>query len=544
MKIAVAQINTIVGDLSGNTEKAILAISKAKKDCADLILFPELCLTGYPPDDFLLLNHFLDEAERQLDRVVVASKGINVVIGTVRRNTNKTEKPLYNSAAVITDGQLQGFQDKALLPTYDVFSERRYFEPATKAKLWNINTQKVAITICEDLWQHGEELTQVSYRYDPVNELKQLNPDLLINLSASPFSIGKAERRIEVCKKSALTLNCPVILCNLVGGNDSLIFDGHSIFIGDDGELRQIGKGFEEDFFVIDTTKNYSVIFFNENEMEEIFYALVLGVRDYFAKLGFKKACLGISGGIDSALVACIAKEALGKENVLGLIMPSKYSSEGSKNDAKKLADNLGINHKTISIESLFKEYQNVLHPFFKDMKEDITEENLQARIRGMLLMAFSNKFGYIVLSTGNKSEIAMGYSTLYGDMCGGLSVINDLTKDQVYKLANWINLSKEIIPTDTITKAPSAELKPNQKDSDSLPDYVIVDNVLRGYVEEYHSPKQISQKYGYPLSLVEDLVKKIHRSEYKRRQSPPGLRITEKSFSVGYRFPIVQRWS
>lgn len=543
MRILLVQMNPTIGDLAGNTDKIVKGIQRGIAKSADIVVFPELCLTGYPPEDFLLRPNFLDSTELALKKVIEACKGIIVIVGTPRKNPAKTEKGLFNSAAIIQNQTLIGFQDKSLLPTYDVFDERRYFEPAEDIKVWELLEKRVAVTICEDIWQHSQRLKLTSYRRDPVKDLKKQNPELLINLSASPFSVSKKEDRLAVCTKAAQTLNCPLVLCNQVGGNDSLIFDGHSLYAGSQGELLAYAKGFEEDNLLIDISKKSEPIQIHANLTEDLYKALVLGLRDYFQKSGFEKTCLGLSGGIDSALVACIAADALGKENVLGVSMPSRFTAKDSISDALQLARNLGIQYQEIPIEKPFETYLDLLTPSFEGKPFDTTEENIQARIRGMILMAISNKLGYIVLSTGNKSELALGYATLYGDMCGGLGVINDVTKGQVYTLAKWLNRDREVIPWNTISKPPSAELRPNQKDSDSLPDYEIVDNVLQSYVEDYLSPEEIAEKFHYPLAIVQDLIKRIHRNEYKRRQSPPGLRISEKAFSVGRRFPIVQKF-
>lgn len=543
MRVLLAQINPIVGDLNGNRDKILKGISIAKEQRADLVLFPEMCLTGYPPEDFLLLPHFIRALQEPLKVIQAASKGIVAIVGTPRHIDGRAEKSLYNSAAIFSDGQLLGFQDKGLLPTYDVFDELRYFEPSESSKVWTLCGKKVAVTICEDIWQHSALLNSTNYSRDPILELQEKKPDLVVNLSASPFSLANVKNRLTAGKKAALTLSCPLLLCNQTGGNDGLIFDGHSFHIGKSGELLHIAKGFDEDFVLIDLSASPQPIQFHEEPAEALYKALVLGVKDYFQKSGFSRACIGLSGGIDSALVACIAVEALGKENVLALGMPSRYSSEGSKTDAAALARNLSIAYQEIPIEKPFSGYLELLGPCFKDLPSDATEENLQARIRGMILMAFSNKLGYIVLSTGNKSELAMGYATLYGDMCGGLAVLSDVTKEQVYEISRWINREKEIIPSNTILKPPSAELRPNQKDTDSLPEYSVVDNVLKAYVEQHLSPEEIAEKFGYSLEQVKDLVRRIHSNEYKRRQSAPGLRVSEKAFSVGRRFPIVQRW-
>lgn len=541
MRILAAQINPTIGDFEGNTAKVLNGIKKAKREKCDLVLFPEMCLCGYPPDDFLLLHGFIEKAEEMLARVIAASAGLTAIVGLPRRGEGM--KGLKNSAAVIHDGRLLGFQDKALLPTYDVFDEGRYFDGTLKMPVWEAGGRKFGITICEDIWQHSELIKFTNYLYDPILDFKGEQLDFLLNISASPYSRGKFEQRLTACRKAAKTLGCPVVLCNQVGGNDSLIFDGCSLYVGKDGDLRAAAKGFAEDELLIDLEKKCPPLLETRNELCDLYQALVLGLRDYFGKSGFATALIGLSGGIDSALVACIAAEALGKENVYGVSMPSRFSTPGSITDAEELAKNLGLSLTQIPIEGPFQSMLDLLEPRFGNRPFDVTEENLQARIRGMILMALSNKFGRIVLSTGNKSELAMGYATLYGDMCGGLGVISDLTKREVYALADWINREQTLIPKSIIDKEPSAELRPNQKDSDSLPDYDIVDNVLSAYVEKHMSAEEIALKYGYSLELVKDLIRRIHQNEYKRRQGAPTLRISEKSFSVGYRFPIVQKW-
>lgn len=544
MKVLVAQINPTIGALNSNTKKIIHAIDHGKKLGADLVLFPEMALTGYPPQDLLLLPHFIEETQRQFEKIIEASNDIIVIVGLPRRNLEQKEKPLFNSTAIIENQRVLGYQDKSLLPTYDVFNERRYFEPATGCQIWNLKGKNVGITICEDIWQHSALLKESFYRKNPVEELSKLKPQLLLNLSASPFSISKLPNRLQVCAKVANTLNCKLIYCNQVGGNDSLIFDGYSFYMNENGEPLQLAKGFAEDFMLVDLQEQKQSISIHLHAEEELFKALILGVRDYFQKSGFSKACLGLSGGIDSAVVACIAVEALGSKNILGIGMPSRYSSPGSKEDARELAKNLNIEYKEISIEAPFQSYLDLLEPSFSGFEPDATEENLQARIRGMILMAFSNKQGYLILSTGNKSELAMGYSTLYGDMCGGLAVLSDVTKMQVYALAKWINHQNRVIPQSSIDKPPSAELRPDQTDQQTLPPYPVIDDVLQAYVEEHQSPEAIAQKFNYPLELVNDLIKRIHRNEYKRRQSPPGLRVSERAFSAGRRFPIVEKWT
>lgn len=530
MRIALAQINPTVGAFSENVAKVVSFLKKAQG--CDLVVFPELCLCGYPPEDFLLVPSFIEACEEALQEVIRASAGRTLIIGTPRRALG--EKPLFNSAAVISDGKLLGYQDKALLPTYDVFDEKRYFEPGKEFTPFILNGKRVGVTICEDIWQHSKEVKETRYSLDPIEQFQGL--DLLVNISASPFSRHKFDKRLRACQRASKTLKCPVVLCNQVGGNDSLIFDGYSLFV--EGNQFSCAKGFEEDLFITGEGSSKK-----GERVEDLWRALVLGVRDYFHKLNFSKACLGLSGGIDSSVVACLATEALGPKNVLGVMMPSRFSSQEGIRDARILAQNLGIAVKEIGIEEPLSCFLNLFEESFRGRPWDTTEENIQARIRGLMLMALSNKLGYVVLGTGNKSELAMGYSTLYGDMVGGLGVLNDVIKQDVYALARFINGKGEVIPQSVLEKAPSAELKENQKDSDSLPDYAIVDTVLRSYVEEHLPPDEIAKRSGIELSLVKDLVHRIHLNEYKRRQAAPGLRVTEKAFSKGYHFPIVQKF-
>lgn len=546
MKIGIAQINPIVGRLSYNAEKICKVIEQAKVEHADLVLFPEMAVLGYPPEDLVLLPNFVEAVDAALQTIIQASKGIAVVVGCIRKNPLFGEKKLYNSAAIIHDGKLIGFQDKSLLPDYDVFSERRYFEPSPEVKLWNLLGVTFAVTICEDVWQHAKVVSDSNYPRDPVCELQQRSPAFVLNLSASPYHMHRHFTRVNVCIKAAQTLHCPIILCNQVGANDSLIFDGSSVCVDKNGNVVAQGKSFEEDFFVFDTNAMLLQPSHTSkaDPIEELFSALVLGVHNYFYKQGFESAYLGLSGGIDSAIVACIAVVALGRHAVKTVFLPSRFSSVESREDAEQLAEQLGIVCEQISIEGPFQAFLTALEPIFRDLPSDHTEENLQARIRGTLLMALSNKFNCLVLSTGNKSEMGMGYMTLYGDMCGGLAVLSDVTKEQVYALAKWINRHEEIIPLRILTKPPTAELRPNQKDTDALPPYPIVDAVLQDYVENELSPEDISKKRGLSLDLVKLLVRKIHLNEYKRRQAPPGLRVTKKAFSMGRRFPIVQGWN
>ncbi|HEY2811273.1 MAG TPA: NAD+ synthase [Rhabdochlamydiaceae bacterium] len=545
MRILVAQKNPTIGDMAGNTQKILASIHSAKEKGADIVLFSELALCGYPPEDLLLHPAFVQAQQGYLEKIAAATRGIAAIVGTVRCNSASQEKPLFNSAAVLCEGKIAGFADKQLLPTYDVFDERRYFEPGTKTLVWEFRGKKIAILICEDIWQHAgyEFIGYTKYARDPVEDLKKFKIDLVLNLSSSPYQFQRPDIRRKVCAQSCKALHCPVILCCQVGGNDQLVFDGYSLYLDAQGRLCQVAKGFEEDEMLIDLSVPAKECAFAHDDVEDLYRALVLGVRDYMHKLGFKRGCLGLSGGIDSALVACIAVDALGKDNVLALSMPSRYSSEGSVADAQKLAENLRIELLHISIEPFFQTALDALEPFFQGKPEDVAEENIQARMRGIILMAISNKLDYILLSTGNKSEMAMGYCTLYGDMAGGLSVISDVTKQQVYALAHWLNRKNEVIPRTTIEKVPSAELKFGQKDTDTLPDYAVLDKVLQGYVEDFLPPEEIAEKYQLPIELVVDLIHRIHRAEYKRRQAPPGIRVSKKAFRVGRRYPIVQKW-
>lgn len=552
MHIIASQINPRVGDLKGNTARIISSIKNAERSGADLVVFPELALTGYPPKDFLLLPAFMDEVEESLKEIVFSSAGIGVILGIPRRIPEKKRSGfyagLYNSAALILDRKLIDFADKILLPSYDVFDEKRYFEPGKRCSVWDFKGVRIGITICEDVWGHLSSLSETSYSEDPVSDLKNRKLDLLVNLSASPYSFSKFEKRLNTFFSVARTLKCPILFCNQTGANDGLIFDGYSFYLSPEKILKRAGGFVEEDLsveFPVPESGAGETVDFDllSDPTEDLYRALITGVRDYFFKSGFKRACLGLSGGIDSAVTACIAVEALGKESVSGLIMPSRYSSPQSMEDARILADKLKIETIEISIEPAFKSYLKMLDPFFEGKEPDLTEENLQARIRGMLLMAFSNKFGSLVLSTSNKSECATGFATLYGDLTGALGVLGDVTKGRVYALARSINREKEIIPNNTICRPPSAELRFEQKDSDSLPDYDVVDCVIQAYIEDYRSPEWIADHFDYSIDIVKEIVRRIYLNEYKRRQSPLSIRVSEKSFSTGRQFPIVQGW-
>ncbi len=543
MKVFAAQINPTIGDLEGNTHKVLAALQRAKHRKADIVLFPELTLSGYFPDDLLLDDSFIDACSEKLEEIRPATGGLFVCVGLPRRNPERKEKFLYNSVACFADGQLLGYKNKTLLPTYDVFDERRYFEPGVEEPIWEYLGHRIAVTICEDVWQHSGAVGYTEYRTDPVLELKKERPDLLLNLSGSPYYFNRKDVRLSVFQAVAKTLACPVVLCNQVGVNDQLVFDGHSLYLNEKGELIQIAKGFAEDDLVIDLNTHACASLLPENGIKDLYSALRLGVQDYLHKQGFKKGMVGLSGGIDSALVACIAKEALGAENVFCVGLPSRYSSPGSVSDAQELAKRLGVDFRVVSIDPIFQSYLDLLEPMFEGRTFDMTEENLQSRIRGMILMAFSNKLGNILLNTGNKSEMAMGYATLYGDMAGGLGVLHDVTKLQVYQLAAFLNQKEEIIPREIFDKVPSAELKENQTDFETLPPYEILDPVIEDYIEERLSPDEIAKKRSLDLGLVQDIVRKIHRAEYKRRQAPIGIRVTQKAFSKGRYMPIVQKW-
>lgn len=543
MRVFAAQINPTIGDLDGNVRKILSAIERAKHRKADIVLFPELTISGYFPDDLLLDDSFIDACAEKLEEIRPETGGLFVCVGLPRRNPEKKEKFLYNSAAIFADGKLLGYKNKTLLPTYDVFDERRYFEPGVEEPIWEYLGHRIAVTICEDVWQHSGTVGYTHYRTDPILELIAKRPDLLLNLSGSPYYFKRKDARLSVFQTVAKTLGCPVVLCNQVGVNDQLVFDGHSLHINEKGELIQIAKGFVEDDLVVDLNTHACPCGLPENGIKDLYRALVLGVKDYLHKQGFKKGIIGLSGGIDSALVACIAKDALGAENVLCVGLPSRYSSPGSVSDSEELVKNLGLEFRVVPIDSIFQSYLDLLEPMFHGQPFDVTEENLQSRIRGMILMAFSNKEGSILLNTGNKSEMAMGYTTLYGDMAGGLGVLHDVTKLHIYQLAEYVNRKQEIIPRAVIEKVPSAELKENQTDFDTLPRYEILDPVIEDYIEERHNPEEIAKRRNLDIEIVRGIVRKIHLAEYKRRQAPISIRVTQKAFNKGRYVPIVQKW-
>lgn len=540
MKIFTAQIDPIIGDMDGNTNKIIHMIDRARYQKCDIVLFPEMSICGYPADDLLFFDDFIESIEHHLQKIIESSKGLLVIVGLARRS-NKG-KLLYNSAAIIRDGVLLGYKDKTLLPYYDVFNEQRYFEPGEKEWVFEYKNLKIGVLICEDSWQHSADITETRYAKDPVLDLIKLKPDLILIPAASPYYFQKNELRKRVYGKVAKTLNADLIYCAQVGANDQLVFDGYSMYFNKEGKLKQMAKGFETDEFIIDL-KNGILDIEEVEPLKDLYSALVLGVKDYFKKQGLTKACIGLSGGIDSSLTACIAVDALGAQNVLGLRLPSRFSSISSIEDVDSLAENLRIELLDLSIDSIYQRFLDLFSPIFKGKPYDTTEENIQARIRSVILMGVSNKLGYVVLSTGNKSEMAMGYTTIYGDMSGGLAVLGDLTKTMIYKLVNFINKHKEIIPNSIITKPPSAELRENQKDSDTLPPYEIVDLILSEYVENHRSLEEIHSLHKIPKDLLRDLINRIHIAEFKRRQGPICIEVTKKAFGRGRIFPIVQGW-
>jgi NAD+ synthetase len=555
VNIALAQINPTVGDFTGNLEKMVAASRRAAALGARLTVFSELVICGYPPADFLEKPSFLARCRSAVDELAAATAGLPtaVLAGVALPAARETaqpgspatglscwgEKPAVNAAVLLDRGRLLLEQHKRLLPFYDVFDEQRYFAPSRPQQVVELDGVRLAITICEDAWNDKNFWPRRLYKIDPMEELMRQQPALHINLSSSPFWHGKRGVRREMLAAIARRDGIPVLLCNQVGGNDSLIFDGSSLALNALGETIAQAASFEEDLVVVDPFVAPTLQVPEEDDTAAAYRALVVGTRDYVRKCGFKKALVGLSGGIDSALVASIAKDALGAENVLAVGMPSPYSSQGSIDDSRQLAAHLGIRYEVIAISGLFAEYNRALEPLFAGTKPDTTEENLQSRIRGGLLMALSNKYSSLVLTTGNKSEMAVGYCTLYGDMVGALAVIGDLVKTRVYAVCRWLNRDGEVIPGAILEKPPSAELRPDQKDTDSLPPYEVLDPILEAYVERYETPEQIAQAHGFPLELVQQVVRLVERSEYKRQQAAPVLKVTSKSFGMGRRFPI-----
>lgn len=547
MKVAFAQLNYTIGDFQGNSAKIITNIGKAKNDGADLVIFSELSVTGYYPHDLLEKKEFIKKAENAVLKIAESCAGIAAIIGAPRINENSRGKKLYNSAFFLNEGKIQHIQNKTLLPTYDIFDEYRHFEPNREFNIVEFKGEKIAITICEDLWDELPTANEFGkdklYQISPMEELSKFEPDFVVNISASPFSYNQEEWRKNVLINKAKKFRIPVFYNNQVGAQTELIFDGGSVFIDRNGEVVKELKYFEEDFMIVDTENiGEKQLQSKTDTIEKIHNALVLGIRDYFEKMGFKKATLGLSGGIDSAVTVVLAVRALGAENVRVLLMPSKYSSDHSVDDARQLAENLGIKYDIINIQSAVDEFETALSPLFAGTSTDITEENIQARARGIYLMAISNKFGHILLNTTNKSECAVGYGTLYGDMNGGLAVLGDVYKMDVFKLAHFINRESEIIPINTIVKPPSAELRPDQKDSDSLPEYIDLDRILFSYIEMNMSPKEII-KQGFDETVVNRVIRMVNINEYKRFQAAPILRISSKAFGFGRRMPLVAKY-
>jgi NAD+ synthetase len=567
MRIALAQINTTVGDLEGNTALILRTAREAAGRGAELAVFPELAINGYPPRDLVEKESFLERTEEQLNRLASETSGLGLalVCGYVGRSHSQTGKRAANCAAVIERGEIVFRQTKMLLPTYDVFDEARYFVPGERESLFAFRGAQVALTICEDAWNDKQFWERRLYRQDPVEDLVRNGAQILISINASPYHMHKRAQRREIFANTARRFGLPVVYVNQVGGNDSLVFDGSSFAMDAQARVTASCASFREDLVIVDTEEirghsgpaessaplaeeGRRVPGFPANlddEPSAVYEALVLGTRDYLHKCGFRQTIIGLSGGIDSSLTAVIAVDAVGAENVIGVAMPGPYSSEGSMTDACALARNLAMRFEVASIAGVYQKYLETLAPLFAGSASGVAEENLQARIRGALLMALSNKYGCLVLTTGNKSELAVGYCTLYGDMCGGLAVISDVPKTLVYQLARVANSRHPgAIPESVFEKPPSAELRPNQKDTDSLPPYEVLDEVLRCYVEEYEAPRQIADRLGLPLDFVKGLVNMVDRNEYKRQQAAPGLKVTTKAFGIGRRFPIAQRFS
>ncbi|MDP6252515.1 MAG: NAD+ synthase [Verrucomicrobiota bacterium] len=542
MKIAIAQINSTVGDFDGNADKIANAWRCADEAGAGLIVLPELALCGYPPRDLLAKPAFLRQNQAALEHLARCGSKAVAVVGYASTNETDSGRPARNSAAVLHNGEVAAVRHKTLLPTYDVFDEDRYFEPATDNTPVEILGKKVGLTICEDIWNDEVFLHDRRYERRPAEELADAGAELLLNLSASPWSLGKEHSRHELLSQLSAKAGCPLVYCNLVGGNDELVFDGGSQYYNGHGVLGASGAMFAEDLLLVDTETIESKSDDTSDDDEKIHRALSLGVRDYLHKCGFSSAVIGLSGGIDSAVTAAIAVDALGAQNVRGVAMPSQYSSQGSLEDAEALAKTLGIRYDVVPIEPVFGQLKSQLDGIFEGLDEDTTEENMQARIRGNILMSMSNKFGSLLLTTGNKSELAVGYCTLYGDMCGGLAVISDLPKTRVYSLARWINRERKIIPEATITKPPSAELRPGQVDQDSLPPYDVLDSILEAYVVDGRDAESIIDS-GHDAGTVERIIRLVNLNEYKRRQAAPGIKVTSKAFGIGRRIPVAKRF-
>jgi NAD+ synthase (glutamine-hydrolysing) len=549
MRIALGQTNPTVGDLPGNAARMLEYAHRAAEGKADLVVFPELSLNGYPPRDLVEKPSFLARTEAALqDLAAKAPRGITIIAGYVGRVSPpvSTGKQALNSAAVIRDGEILFRQNKVLLPTYDVFDEARYFVPGEQGQLFELEGRKVALTICEDAWNDRTFWKHRLYKRDPVEELFEQGAEIHVCINASPYSLHKRDLRRRLYRATARRFEIPVVYVNQVGGNDQLVFDGSSFAMDANGTVIAHAKSFEEDLVFCDAFESTGDIHeTSSDENEAVYEALVLGTRDYIRKCGFSKVLIGLSGGIDSSITAAIAVEAIGKENVIGVGMPGPYSSDHSVKDARDMAERLGIRFELISINDGYHAMVSTLGSVFEGLKQDVTEENLQSRLRGVTLMALSNKWGALVLTTGNKSELAVGYCTLYGDMCGGLAVISDVPKTLVYAISRIANRRlNNAIPENVFVKPPSAELRPDQKDTDSLPEYDVLDAILEGYIEHYQTPQQIAEEIKQPVGLVRDIINKVDRNEYKRQQAAPGLKVTSKAFGIGRRFPIAQRFS
>lgn len=551
MKIALAQLNPTVGDLNGNLEKLHLKLAEISQTETDLVILPELFLTGYPPRDLLDRNFFIEQCEATLTKLVKISRlypKIAILVGTITRCQLEHGKKLYNSAVLLENGKTLFTQHKSLLPAYDVFDENRYFEPARKVEIFPFRDEILGISICEDAWNEARAPLPHLYEHNPLEQLKKAGATLLINLSASPYYLGKEKQRQKILTRQSEKLKLPLVMVNQVGGNDELIFDGCSLALNYQGEIARSAAQFKEEILFIETVEltQAGTVYHTAlaiDPMEQLKKALVLGISDYFRKCGFSQTIIGLSGGIDSALTAALAVKALGADNVWGITMPSPYSSGGSIEDSRILAETLGIRFDIVPIKSLYKNFLETLEPLFAGRPMDLAEENIQARIRGNLLMATANKFGRLLLATGNKSEMAVGYCTLYGDMSGGLAPISDLPKGMVYELANYLNREKPIIPQATLSKEPSAELRPDQKDQDSLPPYDLLDKVLDLYIDTGLNAESIAERENFSLETVNWIISAVNRNEYKRRQAPPGLKVTSKAFGSGRRMPIAARF-
>jgi NAD+ synthetase len=543
MKIAVAQINSIIGDLENNKNKILAEYRKGAAEGAELVVFPELALIGYPPLDLVEKKEFRSKVA-DIHREIASLTGeTGLLFGSITEAEEKIGTNIFNSAIMCHNGEIRFVQNKSLIPNYDVFDEVRYFEPSKKTDVYKFKGETLGISVCEDIWNDEDYWSNRRYLEDPVKNQIEMGASILINISASPYSAGKRELKRKMLSVLTKGNNIPLVYASYVAAQTELIFDGASMCFNSAGELVKLGKAYDEDFFLFDTKEEYSPLEKAENCFEEeVLNALIFGVKDYCRKLKFSKALVGLSGGMDSAMVTYIAVQALGKENVHTVLMPSKYSSKGSVDDSLALIKNLGISHDIISIEPVFNTLTSQLSDAFKNLPEDITEENLQARIRGIYLMALSNKHKYLLLSTGNKSEMSTGYSTMYGDMCGGLAVIADVYKSDIYRIAEYINKNEEIIPRAIIDKAPSAELRPNQKDQDSLPPYDLLDRILKMYLEQNKEYNEISSLIGDPV-LVNKVLRLVDINEFKRKQSAPVLRVSAKAFGYGRRYPIVQGW-